>query len=93
MENGILYFLLFSSDHSLALNSLPNHFFFNELFIDMSSSFFTHLCNNRVHLFIFQAKIYKNIINYFIKKSANAYVIATKPLVFTVNFKQIYRHS
>ena len=53
----------------------------------MPSSFLTHLCNNRVHFFIFQAKIYKNILNYFIKKSVNAYVIAAKLSVFTVNFK------
>ena len=54
--------------HSLALNSLSNHLklLLNRLFIDMPTPFLTHWCNNRVHFFIFQEKIYKNIINYFI---------------------------
>ena len=40
-------------------------YFFNELFIDMSTLFLTHMCNNRVHFFIFQAKICESIINYY----------------------------
>ena len=55
----------------------------------MPTPFLTHLCNNRVHLFIYQATIYKNIINYFIGKSVNAYAVAAKPLVFTVNFRDL----
>ena len=37
-----------------------------------------------MHFFIFQAKTYKNIINYFIRKLVNAYAVAGKPLVFTI---------
>ena len=55
----------------------------------MPTLFLTHMCNNRVHFFIFQAKIYKNIINYFIRKSLNAYAVAEKLLVFTVNFRNL----
>ena len=56
----------------------------------MPTPLFTHLGNNRRHFFIFQAKIYKNIINYFIRKSVNAYTVAAEPLVFTVNFKSFF---
>ena len=55
----------------------------------MPTLFLTHMCNNRVHFFIFQAKIYKNIINYFVRKSVNAYAVAAKPLVFVVNFRNL----
>ena len=55
----------------------------------MPTPFLTYLCNNRVHFFIFQANIYKYIINYFIRKSVNAYAVAAKPLVFTVNFRNL----
>ena len=55
----------------------------------MPTPFLTHLCNNRVHFFIFQAKIYKNIINDFIRKSVNAYEAVAKPLVFTVSFRNL----
>ena len=51
----------------------------------MPTPFLALLCNNRVHFFIFQAKIYKNIINYLIRNSVNAYAVAAKPLFFTVN--------
>ena len=37
-----------------------------------------HKCNNKLHFFTFQAKIYKNIINYFIRKSVHAYAVAAK---------------
>ena len=67
MKKRILHFLLFSSEHSLTLNSLSNLLkqIFNKLFIVMATPFLMYLCNNREHFFIFQAKIYKNI-NYFI---------------------------
>ena len=55
----------------------------------MPTPFLTLLCNNRVHFFIFQAKIYKNIIKYFIRKLVNAYAVAAKPLVFTVTFRNL----
>ena len=93
MENRILYFLLFSSDQSLALNSLSNHlkftFSMNSLLICLLYFLHSQLCNNRLHFVIFQAKIYKNIINCFIRKSVNAYAVAAKPLVFTVYFRNL----
>ena len=55
----------------------------------MSTPLLTLLCNNRVHFFIFQAVIDKNVVTYFIGKSMNAYAVAAKPLVFTVNFRNL----
>ena len=55
----------------------------------MHTPFLPLLCNNRVHFFIFQAEIYKNIIKYFIRKSMNAYAVAATPLFFSVNFRNL----
>ena len=51
----------------------------------MATLFLTHLYKNGEYFFIFKAKIYKNIINYFIRKLVNDYEVVAKPLVFTDN--------
>ena len=85
MENGIPYFLLFSSEHSLVFNSLSIHLKFtfstNSLLICLLH--FLHSCAIIESIFSFFH------INYFIRKLVNAYVVAAKPLLFTVNCRNL----
>ena len=85
-------FLLFSSDHSLVLNSLSNHLKFT-FSTNSLSIFVLHFLHSRVIIDCISSfskqRFKKNIINYFIRKSVNAYAVAVKPLVFTVNFRNL----
>ena len=53
---------------------------FNKLFIDMPTPFQIHQCDNRVDFFIFQAKIFKNIISY--KEVGECLCSSDKTIVF-----------
>ena len=90
MKNGILCFLLFSSDHLLALNSLFNQLKFtlssNSSLICLLHFKYTSVIIEWISSFSKQ-KLSK--ILFHIRKLVNAYAAVAKPLFFTVNFRNL----
>ena len=90
MKNGILYFLLFSSDHLLALNSLFNQLKFT---LSTNSSLICLLHFKYTSVIIewissFSKQKFSKIL-FHIRKLVNAYAAVTKPLFFTVNVRNL----